>query len=76
VYLGSSSCVGMHDADYLVMFYDLMFGDEWALEDRLHWKSETVNVCEWAGVTCDKDAIAVGVSFPLSQAFDPQFAKL
>jgi hypothetical protein len=67
IYLGSTECVKLDQKDILSMLFDVLDGDKWPDKFKKGWKEENTSVCQWAGVTCDKDHTIVGLKFPGSK---------
>lgn len=66
LYFGGLECHQYTQRDYLKMFYDIMKGDQWEHTFSNNWKDDEVSECEWAGVSCDKDGLIDGLSFPIA----------
>lgn len=68
LYLGSlrSGCRRIAPAEILTMLYEVMRGSSaWPAEARRNWGDLSVNVCDWAGISCDADGEMTGLAFPL-----------
>lgn len=68
LYLGSpmSACQQLTEEDLLSMLYEVMRGNLWPESSREHWKDPNVSVCDWAGLSCDKQGQLTSLSFPLA----------
>jgi len=65
LYLGSTACEKLSEADLLSIFFEVMHGDEWPSELKRYWGNPSINTCEWGGITCNSDGEIVSFSFPL-----------
>jgi len=74
LYLGSSSCEKVSDADILAIFFNVMGGATWNAIQKNHWKDpEGDDVCTWNGITCDENGELLSIRFPLLGLDDPDF---
>jgi hypothetical protein len=69
VYLGSLDCHEITEAIILSMLYDILEGDSWEVEHRMHWSSNK-NVCEWGGVACGAGGEITSLTIPLTASPD------
>ena len=67
LYLGSTECIELNQADLLSMLFDVLDGDHWPEEFKKGWKEENVSICDWAGVTCNEKEEIIGLVLPRSQ---------
>jgi hypothetical protein len=68
MYLGSSKCIRISDADVVTMFYDIMAAASSASAmQRNHWDTNRgENICLWNGIVCDVANETIdSISFPL-----------
>jgi hypothetical protein len=77
LYIGSTSCVRLSEADILSIFFYGMYGDDWPEDTKLNWADPVISPCEWGGITCDSEGEIVSLSFPLLRAehFDEENGK-
>jgi len=66
MYLGSTECIELDQADLLSMLYDVLDGDQWPDDFKKGWKEENVSICSWAGVTCNEKEEIIGLAIPRS----------
>lgn len=64
LYLGSTKCEALTEADILSIFFEVMQGSEWPDDMKEHWGDPTVNTCAWSGITCNSKGEVVSLSFP------------
>ena len=64
LYLGSTRCDALTEADVLSIFFEVMQGNEWPDDMKRNWGDPTVSTCEWSGITCDSNGEVVSLSFP------------
>lgn len=72
MYLGSSSCQELSEADILSVYFDVIRGDQWNALQQLHWKDRSVNICEWYGVTCDEYGEIQSLRIPVAGLDDAE----
>lgn len=67
LYLGSlrTACRVFTPRQILSIFYDVMGGDTWPDEFQEKWRDPQLDLCDWAGMTCDENGELQGVGFPL-----------
>eukprot|EP00934_Nitzschia_sp_Nitz4_P002388 Nitzschia sp. Nitz4//scaffold202_size38995//17650//21009//NITZ4_007631-RA/size38995-augustus-gene-0.51-mRNA-1//1//CDS//3329541381//2383//frame0 len=73
LYLGSSSCQEMTDADILAIFFNVMGEQGSKGLQSGHWKDPEGPVCGWNGVECDENGEISSIQFPLA-GLDPPVA--
>lgn len=66
LYLGSTECIELSQADLLSMLFDVLDGESWPDEFKKGWKEEGVSFCDWAGVTCNEKEEIIGLALPRS----------
>jgi hypothetical protein len=71
LYLGSISCIHLDEKDILSILYEAMDGPLWPDNASMNWGDETISVCDWAGIECDRNTGEVtSISFPMMAAID------
>ena len=67
LYLGSfeNACQEISPEEILSMFFEVMQGDIWPVEAQRNWGDLDVNICDWAGISCDANGELMGLAFPL-----------
>ena len=71
MYLGSSKCRHFSEADILSILFDAMEGYVWNEAEKCKWKDKSVNLCKWAGISCDQDGEIESIRLPLKGINDP-----
>lgn len=73
LYLGSSSCETLTEADILAIFYNVMGGSSDSIVQQHHWRDPKGDVCKWNGINCDDQGEIRSIRFPLYGMEDPAF---
>lgn len=68
MYLGSSKCVRISQADIITILYDVMAASTSSILQKSHWDTNRGdNICSWNGITCDVANETIdAISFPLA----------
>jgi hypothetical protein len=66
LYLGSTRCDFMNDADILAIYFNVMGGGSVNALQKSHWGDpEGTRPCSWNGVKCDNEGEITSIRFPL-----------
>jgi hypothetical protein len=65
LYIGSTKCSPFTQRDLLSMLYDVIGGEVWPEKFVETWTDETLPVCEFFGIVCDKYGIVEELLLPL-----------
>lgn len=67
LYLGSSTCTRITEADIITILYDIMGASSTSALQKSHWEADRgEDICLWKGITCDDANEAIdAISFPL-----------
>ena len=67
LYLGSSkaACQTFEPTKILSIFYDVMQGNVWPPAFQHNWGDFEVDICDWAGISCDSSGELISMGFPL-----------